>query len=62
MKNMSFEEAVKKLDLIIQSFNNIDLPLEDAIKNYEEGLRLHKYCETLLLEASNKFEKINDNL
>lgn len=62
MENLTFEEAVKKLDNLIQSFNNIDLPLEEAIRNYEEGLKLHKYCENLLLEATNKFEKINDNL
>jgi exodeoxyribonuclease VII small subunit len=62
MKNLTFEEAAKKLDQLIQSFNKTDLTLDEAIANYEEGVKLHQYCEGLLAEASNKFQEINENL
>lgn len=62
MKNLTFEEAAKKLDLLIQSFSKNDLTLDEAIANYEEGVKLYQYCEGLLSEASNKFQEINENL
>lgn len=60
MKDITFEEAVKKLDILIQSFSRNDLTLDEAISNYEEGVKLHQYCEGLLAEASNKFQEINE--
>ncbi|HAE41793.1 MAG TPA: exodeoxyribonuclease VII small subunit [Clostridiales bacterium] len=62
MKNLTFEEAAKQLDQLIHSFNKSDLTLEEALANYEEGVRLHQYCEGLLAEASNKFQEINERL
>lgn len=62
MGKMSFEEAVKKLDEIVQSFNSSDLSLDEAVKNYEEGMKLYKYCKSLVEEAENKFETIGEEL
>ncbi|SHI69746.1 Exodeoxyribonuclease VII small subunit [Dethiosulfatibacter aminovorans DSM 17477] len=62
MNKMTFEEAVKKLDEMVQSFNNTDLTLDDAVKNYEEGMKLYKYCKDLVEKAENKFETIGEEL
>ena len=62
MGKMSFEDAVKKLDEIVQSFNNSDLSLDQAVKNYEEGMKLYNYCRDLVDKAENKFETIGEDL
>ena len=62
MGKMSFEDAVKKLDDIVQSFNNFDLSLDQAVKNYEEGMKLYNYCRDLVDKAENKFETIGEDL
>jgi|LGVF01.2.fsa_nt_gb exodeoxyribonuclease VII small subunit len=62
MNKMSFEEAVKKLDEIVQSFNNTDLSLDEAVKNYEEGMKLYNYCRDLVEKAENKFVAIGEEL
>lgn len=62
MSKMSFEEAVSKLDDIVKSFNSSDLSLDGAVKNYEEGMRLYKYCKDLVEKAENKFESIGEDL
>jgi exodeoxyribonuclease VII small subunit len=62
MGKMSFEDAVKKLDDIVQSFNNSDLSLDQAVKNYEEGMKLYNYCRDLVDKAENKFETIGEDL
>jgi exodeoxyribonuclease VII small subunit len=62
MEELTFEEAVIKLNEIIKSFNNNELKLDEAVAKYEEGMRLHKYCVKLLETASNKFEEIGKDL
>jgi exodeoxyribonuclease VII small subunit len=62
MSDLSFEEALKQLDAILESLNDDNLTLEQAIQYYEEGIRLHQCCEALLNEASNRFTEINESL
>lgn len=62
MNKISFEEAVKKLDDIVQSFNSSDLSLDEAVNNYEEGMKMYKYCRDLIEKAENKFQSIGEDL
>ena len=50
---MSIEENFAKLDEIIASLENKDIPLDEAFKEYEKGIRLVKQCSV----AIDKIEK-----
>jgi len=57
-KKEKFEEALQKLETIVARMEQGDLPLEEALKAFEEGVRLAKFCTTKLDEAERKVEKL----
>ncbi len=54
MAERKFEEAMKRLEEIVQSLEGSDLPLEDALKVFEEGIELVKFSYNKLEEAEKK--------
>ena len=42
---ISFEEALKNLEKIVDELNNGDMELEKAITAYEKGIKLKNICE-----------------
>ena len=56
VKEMPFEQALKKLEGIVENLENGDLGLEDALKQYEEGVRLADLCSKRLTEAEKRVE------
>ena len=59
-KKMTFEEALKDLEEIVDNLNNDELELEKAISAYEKGMELKKICEQRLKEAKLRIENIKD--
>ena len=57
----SFEEALKRLEEIVETLEAGNSPLEESIKLYEEGMTLAKSCITRLNEAKLKLKKIQKN-
>jgi exodeoxyribonuclease VII small subunit len=55
----SFEEALHRLESIVEKLENPDVTLEDSIKLYEEGMKLSRYCSQTLEDAVLRIEKIN---
>ncbi|WP_208435135.1 exodeoxyribonuclease VII small subunit [Bartonella phoceensis] len=55
---LSFEEALKQLEDIVEKLERGDVPLEQSIDIYERGEALKKHCEKLLKVAEAKVEKI----
>lgn len=55
---MPFEEALKKLEGIVESMEADDLPLETLLARYEEGARLVKICQEKLAEAEVKIKQL----
>ncbi len=55
-KELAFEVAFKKLETIVGNLENGDLSLEDALKQYEEGVRMADLCSKRLGEAEKKVE------
>ncbi len=45
-KELTFEEAIEKLESIVDSLENGDFPLEESLKLYEEGVKLVSICTT----------------
>ena len=43
-KEISFEEAIEKLEEIVNSLESGDFPLEESLKLYEEGVKLVSLC------------------
>ncbi len=60
-KNISFEDALKELEQIVDNLNNDELDLDKAISAYEKGMRLKKICEERLKEAKLRIDNIKDN-
>lgn len=52
----TFEISLKKLETIVAQLERGDLPLEDSIKIFEEGMRLSAECKKQLEEAEGKVE------
>lgn len=56
MAEMKFEEALKKLEKIVEGLEDGDLPLEESLERYEEGIRFSKLCAKKLEAARKKVE------
>ncbi len=61
LENLAFEEALKKLEGIVEAMESEDLPLEKLLAKYEEGTRLSKVCQDKLAEAEVKIQKLEKN-
>lgn len=55
-KNLKFEAAMEKLEKMISRLEEGELPLEDSLKVFEEGMTYVKFCEQKLAEAEAKVE------
>ena len=54
MAKKTFELAMKQLEQIVQDLEAGDIPLEKAIKKFEEGIQISKYCSEKLDESEKK--------
>lgn len=60
-ENISFEEAMKKLEEIAKQLEQNDLDLDKAVEKFEEGMKLSKKCSEILENAEKKITiLIND--
>jgi exodeoxyribonuclease VII small subunit len=57
-EEITFEDAMKKLESIAETLGEGNLPLEESLKMFEEGMELCKFCNTKLDEAGYKVEKL----
>lgn len=55
-KEKTFEEALRELEEIVIRLEGGDLPLEEALQLFEEGVRLSRSCHTKLDEAQRRVE------
>lgn len=55
---MSFEEAIKTLTEIVGKIEQGEIPLQDSLEQYEQGMSLIKHCRGILQKAENRIEKI----
>ncbi len=57
----SFEIAITRLEQLVEEMDSANLPLQDLITRYEEGVQLVKVCEERLKEAEKRIEIITRN-
>ena len=55
---LSFEDALKRLEAIVQQLESGGVPLEESIRLYGEGDRLRAQCEQRLKSAQAKIDQI----
>lgn len=55
-KELPFEAAMEKLEQIVSRLENGDVPLEQAIELYQEGMRLSRLCSQKLEQVEEKIQ------
>jgi len=55
-KELTFEDQLKRLEQIVTQLETKDVPLEDSLKLFEEGVRLARTCQKTLEGARQKVE------
>lgn len=55
---MTFEEAMNKLEIIVNRLEEGEVPLEEAINLYKEGMELSKWCHDKLKSAESQMTLI----
>lgn len=56
MEHKDFEKALDRLEKIVGKLEKGDLALEEALKLFEEGTQITRFCSTKLDEAERKVE------
>jgi exodeoxyribonuclease VII small subunit len=56
---LSFEDALERLESIIESMEDGETPLADLVEKFEEGANLLKSCQANLKQAELTIEKLN---
>jgi exodeoxyribonuclease VII small subunit len=54
MAEKKFEEAMERLEQIVESLEGGDLTLEESLKIFEQGMNLIRFCSKKLEEAEQK--------
>ena len=54
MSKLSFEKALERLESIVQEMESGELSLENALKKFEEGVKLSHFCTQKLNETEKK--------
>jgi exodeoxyribonuclease VII small subunit len=57
-KDKSFEEAINRLERVVVELEEGELSLEEALKKFEEGMELSRFCTQKLTQAEEKVKKL----
>ncbi|MFQ5896852.1 MAG: exodeoxyribonuclease VII small subunit [Candidatus Methylomirabilia bacterium] len=58
MTELKFEDALARLEQIVHTLEAGNLPLEEALKAFEEGIALARHCAKYLEEAERRLERL----
>lgn len=58
LDSLSFEEALRELEAIVQKLERGDVPLDDSIALYTRGEQLRAQCQKRLADAEARIEKL----
>lgn len=54
MAKLTFESAMRRLEGIVQALEGGDLGLDEALKKFQEGIKLSQFCSNKLDETEKK--------
>jgi exodeoxyribonuclease VII small subunit len=55
-KSLDFEQALSELEAVVDRLEHGELPLEEALKQFERGIELARSCQTSLKAAEQRVE------
>ncbi len=61
MAEIKFEEALKRLEKIVEELEQGDLSLDEALKKYQDGIELSRLCTARLENAKKKIDLLSKN-
>ena len=56
----NFNKGLSQLEEIINKMESGELSLEDSLKYFEEGVKIHRQCHTALTDAEQRISVLND--
>ena len=59
--DVPFEEALQKLESIVDAMESGELPLESLMAKFEDGTRLARICQSKLAQAETKIQQLEKN-
>lgn len=60
VKELSFEDAIGQLTSIVSKIESGQVPLQDSLEQYEQGMALIKHCRQILAKAEKQIEKMGE--
>ncbi|MEG0365636.1 MAG: exodeoxyribonuclease VII small subunit [Coprobacillus sp.] len=61
MDKLTYEQAITRLEEIVSQLEGNEVPLEESIALFQEGIELSKYCDDKLKNIQEKVAKIYEN-
>ena len=61
-EELKFEKALERLEKIVEELEAGEIPLEDALKKYEEGVKLSRVLSEKLGQAEKKIQILTKSL
>ncbi len=55
---IDFEKSLRELENLVERMEKGELSLEDSLKHFEQGVKLVSSCQSALLAADHKVEKL----
>jgi exodeoxyribonuclease VII small subunit len=56
LEKMTYEEAISRLDELVRRLEDAEIPLEESLTAFQEGIALSRYCREKLAEIEYKVE------
>ena len=60
-KNINLEKSLADLETLVAELEGGELSLEDAMKKFEQGIKLTRTCQSILKDAEQKVEILLEN-
>ena len=61
MEDMTYEKAITRLEKIVAKLESNEIPLEDSLALFQEGIELSQYCDNKLKNIQEKVAQIYEN-
>ena len=58
-KKLDFEKALKELERLVKQLEDDDLPLDKALKTFEHGIELSRYCAKCLDDVEKRIQQLS---
>ncbi|MFQ5345465.1 MAG: exodeoxyribonuclease VII small subunit [Mariprofundus sp.] len=60
VQNLTFEQALAGLTQLVEKLESGELPLEESVAAFEQGVKLSRRCEALLDQADQRLQILGD--